>query len=250
MSYPIIICEDQITQLNQLETIIQNYILFHSDLFEIKLKTQSPVEVEKYLKTFKPSQGIYFLDIDLNHTIDGIDLAEKIRESDVQAKIIFTTTHEEMLPLTIKRRVETLGFVTKDQPLDDYRAEIVELLTLAQQRIDAVRTNAHQAFIFSIGSQQFVVNLHDVYFIEPSELPHRVRLYTKNGHYEFYGKLSELEKQYPSLIRINRSCLANPLNMQEINFKTREIHFEADLVRVFSIGKAAKIKERLKQPLN
>ncbi len=55
---------------------------------------------------------------------------------------------------------------------------------------------------------------------------------------------------YYHYIRINRSCLANPLNMKEVNFKTREIYFEADLVRGFSIDKAAKIKERLKQPLN
>ena len=45
MSYPIIICEDQIVQLNQLETIVQNFILFHSDIFQLSLKTQSPTEV-------------------------------------------------------------------------------------------------------------------------------------------------------------------------------------------------------------
>ncbi|CRH20523.1 Putative piscicolin 126 response regulator (fragment) [Carnobacterium maltaromaticum] len=88
MTYPIIICEDQIIQLQQIETIIQNFALFHSELFQISLKTQSPDEVENYLKKFKPKQGIYFLDIDLNHTTNGIDLAEKIRVQDVQAKII------------------------------------------------------------------------------------------------------------------------------------------------------------------
>ena len=100
MSYPIIICEDQFLQLQQLESIIQNYILFHSELFQIKLKTQSPIEVKTYLKQFQPKNGIYFLDIDLNHSISGIDLAEMIRKADVQAKIIFVTTHDELAPLT------------------------------------------------------------------------------------------------------------------------------------------------------
>ncbi|HAP8508965.1 TPA: response regulator, partial [Enterococcus faecium] len=107
MSYPIILCEDQIIQLNQLERIIDNFILFHDKVFKIVLKTQSPLEVKKYLKQFRPKQGIYFLDIDLNHEVNGIELAEVIRKYDVQAKIIFTTTHDEMLPVTIKRRVET-----------------------------------------------------------------------------------------------------------------------------------------------
>ncbi|HFM8559737.1 TPA: DNA-binding response regulator, partial [Enterococcus faecium] len=52
MSYPIILCEDQIIQLNQLERIIDNFILFHDKVFKIVLKTQSPLEVKKYLKQF------------------------------------------------------------------------------------------------------------------------------------------------------------------------------------------------------
>ncbi|HAQ0477473.1 TPA: DNA-binding response regulator, partial [Enterococcus faecium] len=113
-------------------------------------------------------QGIYFLDIDLNHEVNGIELAEVIRKYDVQAKIIFTTTHDEMLPVTIKRRVETLGFVTKDQTLDEYRNEIVELLLLAQERIDATKQVTNQAFVFSIGSQTFTFDINDIYFVEAS----------------------------------------------------------------------------------
>lgn len=250
MSYPIIICEDQIVQLNQLETIVQNFILFHSDIFRLSLKTQSPIEVENYLQKFSPKQGIYFLDIDLNHPINGIDLAEKIRAEDIQAKIIFITTHEEMIPLTIQRRVETLGFVSKDQSFESYRAEIVDLLVLAQERIDAMRISQNKAFIFSIGSQIFTIDVQDIYFMEPSDLPHRIRLYTKNGQYEFYEKLTDLEKQYPDFFRINRSCLANLHNMKEIDFKTRSIYFESDIVRTFSMGKASKIKEKIKQIIN
>ncbi|TWW12467.1 DNA-binding response regulator [Dellaglioa algida] len=246
MTYPIVLCEDQIVQLNQLEIIVQNYILFHNDLFEIQLKTQGPTEVIEYLEKFNPKQGIYFLDIDLENSIDGIDLAEKIRESDVQAKIIFVTTHNEMLPLTIQRRVEALGFILKDQPLDDYRAEIAELLTLARQRIDATRDSQRRAFVFSIGSQTFSIDRQDIYFIEPSNLPHRVCLNTKNGRYEFYGNLNDLEEKYLCLFRINRNCLVNLKNITEIDFKSREISFGIELSRQFSKGKANKIKNLLK----
>lgn len=247
MTYHVIICEDQLIQLQQIETIIQNFTLFHGDIFQISLKTQNPDEVENYLKQFKVTQGIYFLDIDLKNTVNGIDLAEKIRVLDVQAKIIFITTHDEMIPLTIKRRVETLGFVIKDQPLDNYRTEIVDLLLLAQQRIDAVKVNLNQAFIFSIGSQTFTIDLQEIYFLEPSKSPHRLYLYTKSGQYEFYGKIIDLEKKYSTLFKINRSCLVNLINAKEINFKTRTIYFESELVRKFSLGKAKQIKEKLKR---
>ncbi|ALS37572.1 DNA-binding response regulator [Enterococcus ureilyticus] len=250
MSYPIIICEDQIIQLNQIETIIQNFILFHNNLFQITLKTQSPEEVKKYLHKFKPKQGIYFLDIDLNHKMNGIELAEEIRSHDVQAKIIFITTHDEMIPLTIKRRIETLGFVVKDQSLESYRAEIVELLALAQHRIDSLKIEQNNAFVFSIGSQTFLLDLQEIYLLEPSALPHRVTLYTKNGQYEFYGKLTDIEKKYPVLFKINRSCLINPKNVREIEFKKRLIYFNAELTRTFAIGKTNRIKERFQKILN
>jgi len=247
MMYPIIICEDQLVQLNQLEIIIKNFILFHDTSFELCLKTQSPDEVERYLNEFSPKRGIYFLDIDLNHKINGIELAERIREKDVQAKIIFTTTHDEMIPLTIHRRIEALGFVTKDQELDKYREEIIELILLAQQRIDSSIANNNQAFIFSIGSQTFTIPIQEIFFLDSSNLPHRLKLYTKTGQYEFYGQLKELENQYPMLFRINRSCLANLKNILEINFKERKINFEYDLCRTFSLGKSSKIKEYMKE---
>lgn len=245
MSYPIIICEDQLPQLHQLETIVQNYILFHSDVFKIVLKTQSPSEVKTYLKQFRPKNGIYFLDIDLNHKINGIDLAETIRNSDSQAKIIFITTHDELAPLTLKRRIEALGFVAKNQPLENYRFEIIELLSIAKERIDFTKTDLKMNFTFSIGSQIFNFDLDEILFLEPSEIPHRIQLYTVNGQYEFYDTISAIEKRYQNLFRISRFCLINPLNITEVNFSNRTVYFD-DLSRSFSIGKAKKLKELLK----
>ncbi|GED49904.1 DNA-binding response regulator [Carnobacterium maltaromaticum] len=245
MSYPIIICEDQLSQLQQLETIIQNYILFHSDFFKLSLKTQSPSEVKIYLKQFRPKNGIYFLDIDLNHKINGIDLAETIRKSDSQAKIIFITTHDELAPLTLKRRIEALGFVAKNQTLENYRAEITELLSIAKERIDFTKTDLKMNFTFSIGSQIFNFDLDEILFLEPSEIPHRIKLYTVNGQYEFYDTINDIEKRYHNLFRISRFCLINPLNIKEVNFSNRSICF-GELSRKFSIGKAKKLKEILK----
>ncbi|MDD0851214.1 hypothetical protein PTB14_12410 [Enterococcus faecalis] len=100
-----------------------------------------------------------------------------------------------MMPLTIHRRVETLGFVTKDQSFESYRAEIVELLILAQKRIGASRNKKNQVFVFSIGSQTFTLDIQEICFVEPFSLPHRLILHTLNGQYEFYEKLTSLENQ-------------------------------------------------------
>lgn len=245
MTYSIIICEDQLAQLAQIKTIIKNYMLFHSELLKLNLATQNPYDVMKYIDTFQPKQGIYFLDIDLNTDIDGLELAEYIRKNDVEAKIIFMTTHDEYLPLTIKRRVEALGFVAKDQSLDGYRTEIMELLDLAQQRIDDTKIAKNQSFQFSVGSQDFVLDSETIYILEPSDLPHRIKLLTSDGQYEFYGKLTDIETKYPFLTRVSRFCLVNLNNAREINYKKRLIYFDTELMRSFSIGKGKVIKQFL-----
>ena len=50
-------------------------------------------------------------------------------------------------------------------------------------------------------------------------MPHRLSLTTKNGQYEFYGKLTDFEEKYEALTRINRSCLANLKNVQKRNYR-------------------------------
>lgn len=112
--YPIIMCEDNRIQLQQLDTLVENYILFHSDLFKVELQASQPQQVVNYLDDCEPQNGIYFLDIDLQADIDGIQLAEIIRQKDVQAEIIFVTTHDELAPLTLKRKVAALDFIAKD----------------------------------------------------------------------------------------------------------------------------------------
>ncbi|EAH0639351.1 response regulator transcription factor [Listeria monocytogenes] len=247
MSYPIILCEDKLIQLQQLDNIIQNYIIFHNDRLKVVLKTQSPQEVKDYLERFKPQNGIYFLDIDLNHSINGIDLAEFIRKQDAQAKIVFITTHEELAPLTLKRKVEALGFVAKDQEFDSFRSEIMSLLELARKRIVAVKEARNIIFTFSVGNQIYNFDMDEILFVEPSDIPHRVVLYTKQGQYEFYGRLNELEDKYSTLFRASRGCLVNLKNAKEIDFNKRLLVFEEDLSRNFSLGRAKKIKYFIKE---
>jgi len=52
--YPIIVCEDDAAQLEQLHTLIKNYILFHSDLFKIELTANNPNDVLTYLEKEEP----------------------------------------------------------------------------------------------------------------------------------------------------------------------------------------------------
>ncbi|GEO64737.1 response regulator transcription factor [Companilactobacillus nantensis] len=249
MSYPIIMCEDNQIQLQQLDKLVENYILFHSNLFKVELQASKPQQVIDYLNETEPQNGIYFLDIDLQAEIDGIQLAEIIRQKDVQAEIIFVTTHDELAPLTLKRKVAALDFIEKDQSLDDYRKELYDTLDYAKQIIDETRTVQKKGFSFEVGSQVYNLDKSEVIYLEASDIPHRLNLVSTNGQFEFYGKLTELEKKYPFLFRISRSCLINPENIHHVDFAIREIGFSDGSTRKFSIGKSKKLKTIIQETL-
>ena len=243
MSYPIIACEDNFIQLHQLKNVIRNYALFHDDFFKLELFTQSPQDVLDYFKKFKPQNGIYFLDIDLKNKMTGIDLAESIRKIDSLGKIIFITTHEELAPMTLRRKVEALGFISKDQSSESFRDEIMEILELARERIIDSRNKINKNFSFTIGKQFYNVHMDEVLYIEPSIIPHRLVLHTINGQFEFYGKLNTLETKYTNLFRVSRSCLVNLENVQKVDFAKRNLRFSEKCQVSFSIRQSRKIKE-------
>lgn len=243
MSYPIIACEDNFIQLHQLKNVIRNYVLFHDDFFKLELFTRSPQDVLDYLKKFKPQNGIYFLDIDLKNKMTGIDLAERIRKIDSLGKIVFVTTHEELAPMTLRRKVEALGFILKDQSPENFRDEIMEILELARERIIDSRSKINRNFSFSIGKQAYNVHMDEVLYIETSVIPHRLVLQTINGQFEFYGKLNTLETKYPNLFRVSRSCLVNLEKVQKVDFAKRYLRFSEKRQVAFSIRQSKKMKE-------
>ncbi|WP_334352449.1 LytR/AlgR family response regulator transcription factor [Companilactobacillus sp. HBUAS56257] len=237
MSYPIIICEDNSIELKQLKILIENYLLFHKGFYEIGCIAKEPVKILQYLKSSVPNNGIYILDIDLKSNINGIDLAQKIRNIDVEANIIFSTTHEEMARETLKRKVGAIAFIEKNQNLEDYRDDIYQTLKYIKTLIEKSSDYRQQNFIFGIGTQIFNFNQNEVFSVEASKLPHQLIFTSNNGQYEFYGKLNDLEKKYSFLFRINRSCLVNPQNIRKINFPSRTIILKNGITKKFSIRK-------------
>ncbi|WP_334340847.1 DNA-binding response regulator [Companilactobacillus sp. HBUAS56275] len=249
MTYPIIVCEDDKTQLKNITVMLENYIMFHDEPLIMELSAETPNQVITHLINKKISRGIYFLDIDLGTKIDGIELAKKIRKIDVQANIIFTTTHDEMAPITLKNRVGAIDFIDKDVELTTYRDNIYSALKYAENITNRSMIQESTNFTFEIGNQMFNFDKSEIILIETSQIPHRLNLETINGNYEFYDKIANLEKKYPFLLRLNRSCLINPLNIRKADFPSRKITFKNESTYKFPLGKSRKIKSSIRSAL-
>lgn len=100
----IFVCEDNKEQRERISKIIKDIILIEDFDMELTLITEKPDDVISYIKE-NDGVGLYFLDIDLKSSINGIKLATKIREYDLRGFIVFITTHTEMSYLTFMYRL-------------------------------------------------------------------------------------------------------------------------------------------------
>lgn len=244
MEYPIILCEDNPEQLANLTSIINDFNMFHPNQYKLAFKSSDPHAIEDYIKDNSIEKGVYFLDIDLGSDINGIDLAQWVRNHDISGKIIFVTTHTEMAPLTLQRQVEPLGFITKDMGYEQMRIEIVDTLNLAYERIEKKALENDKMYSFSIGNQVLNFEEKKIIYITSSDKAHRVILVTQDGQYEFFDNIANLEKE-TGLLKVSRSLLVNPKNIERVDYKMRVIYFKNDDEEVFSLSKTKALKQAL-----
>lgn len=207
--FPIFICEDDSRQLEQITQIIKQYCAIYQGRFESALATSNSAELLEYINEYNIQGGTYYLDIDLGQEMNGIDLADKIRTIDVTGKFTFITTHEEMAPLTLKRKIETFDFIAKYS--NDYlKKQLMTNLELVYNRfIQQQKRKAITVVRFKVGNICYKLPIDDVVYITTSDKPHRLTLYTKRGKHEFYGKISDYEEKCLELTKVSQSTLVN-----------------------------------------
>lgn len=218
----IFLCEDNSTQRTKISTLINNII--ENENFDMKLiiSTESPQDILDYVSTNKTT-GLYFLDVDLNSNINGIELAQIIRKYDPKGFIVFITTHEEMSYLTFKYKVEAMDYIIKNNyPFIESR--ILECLKLANERYSFRNDTSKANFILKSGDKLINVELSKITFFETSATVHKIILHTLDSQIEFYAQLKDITKLVDErFYRCHKSFLVNTDNISNIDTSSRII---------------------------
>lgn len=238
---PIFICESEVNKLNFIKMTIHNYIMINDLPFSISLSSIDPYDIILFIEKKKIICGTYFLDINLNSNINGIDLAQIIRKKDPLGKIIFLTTHNDCALLALEKKIEPLGYILTNK--DNLKEEIIECIDISYKRYLANLITENNVFTFSIGAKKFNIPIQSIFFLETSSTAHKLILHTENNTYEFYSKLQNLEKTYPKLLRCHKTFLINPEKVQFVDFNKREIHFSQNLKCSFSAAKRKEVEK-------
>jgi two-component system response regulator AgrA len=242
----IYLCEDNHKQLETYTQIIKNQILFFESDARIEEATDNPCEIISAIKKNKENGGLYILDIEFTGKEQtGLDLGVEVRSLDINAKIIFITTHSEMSFLTFERKVEPFDYILKDNGFERIKAQIEDDLHIIWNRKIKAEQKTNLFFSYRVGSHLHHVPMDELLFLETSSTPHRVIVHAKNKHSEFIANLADIQNKYPYLFRCHKSFLINPDNVLTLDIKKRLIIFADHLACEVSFRKIQELKKRL-----
>jgi len=219
----IFVCEDNREQRERFYKIIKDIILIEELDMELALVSDKPDDIINYVSENNLS-GLYFLDIDLKATINGIELATKIRKYDPRGFIVFVTTHAEMSYLTFLYKVEAMDYIIKDN-YNNIKERIHQCIIDANIKYSAKTTELQK--IFSIKAEEKIINIeyNKILFFETSPTIHKIIVHATDRQIEFYAKMKEIEEKLDSrFYRCHKSCIVNKDNIKEIDRNDRSIY--------------------------
>jgi two-component system response regulator AgrA len=217
----VFICEDDHDQRKRIAECISKFILMEDLDVKVALSAGTPDEILEYLRENKAA-GLYFLDVNLNSHIDGISLAEKIRVYDPRGFIVFVTTYAETLPLTFQYKVEALDFIMKEDL--HLGARICDCIRNAYAKYTVKTSRLQNNFVFKISDNRTIsLDCSKILYFESSQAAsHKIVVYSEDSAYDFYGKLSGVQKELDTgFFRCHRSFIVNLAKITEIDAANR-----------------------------
>lgn len=219
----IIICKKDIYLRKKFESIVKNEVSALNLNSEISLSTNNPKEVINYLSNNLYRSFIYFLGVELSSDINGFELGKIIRKHDAKGYIIFITSHTELSDLTFKYKIQALDYISKFDT-NNLKISISECLLEANNNYKNCYIKEKNFIEITVTNKIIRFFYDDIQFFETTNVAHKLRLHTKTGHFEFYGKISRLEIDLPKFFKEpHRSYLINENNISLINKDTKSI---------------------------
>lgn len=201
------ICDDDLIFATKIETMLIK--ISKSQLIEMNIEVYSDgCELWNDIQN-RNTFDLLYLDIEMLQ-VNGIDVARKIREKDMDVIIIYISSYENYFIQLFE--VEPFRFIKK--PVDE--KIFYDYFNKAYNRI----LGSDLYFEYKFNKVLYKIMLKDVLYFESSGRLIKIKGKDENG--KFYGKLNMLEKKLEngkiSFLRIHQSYLVNYRFIKEISF--------------------------------
>lgn len=218
------ICEDNLLHLNLYKTMIENLIIMEEYDMTLRAAVSDPDELlflAKQERTRFCNSGFYLLDIELNSHMNGLELAQRIREFDSRGFIVFLTAHSELALSPYKYHLEIMDFIPKEKPWH-IGLRLRMCMDTASQRY--YKQAPSPIVTFKTGCRTICIEEHAILLIASSFTPHKILVTDHNGVREFYGTLKSCSELLSSdFVRCHKAFIVNIRHIATINHTTMTI---------------------------
>ena len=223
----IYVLEDNLLHQQRLLGLFNRIKLEYSLSFSFMMTTRPQEILDSIHGT--DSEQVYFLDMDIkgNH-LEGIEIAQQIREKNQQASISFITNHDELMPMTFEYMLHATAYIQKTQSDNSIIATIVKVLQQVAHNNNQVDDEEHLMIKTPLNTRR--IHKQDVFSIETTEdASHKLRMYTNQSNFTFRGKLTDFD-EVGWLVRCHRSFMVNVDMIVEINWRRKRIYLANGMV--------------------
>lgn len=184
-------------------------------------------EFDSYNKKFEEfinqpiTSKIYILDIEMNNSISGIDIARKIRKNDWNSIIIMVTSHADMGYEALKAQIMLLAFISK---YDECDKNLTSVLKKAIAKIDNKKV-----LMFEANGISHRIYLDDILYITKDTVDRKCVIRTTYNEFSVNCTMNQMIDELDTRFYLaHRSCLVNTEKIKKIDWKQNIIYFGND----------------------
>lgn len=206
----LVLIDDDIQFLHEFNTKVTKYAKEIFDNIDIDIALDTSILKENIY-------SIYFLDIDLID-VNGIDVAQNIKMKNPNAKIIFTTSKNNLVYNAIA--TQPFYFIRKSELDKDLATAFVLIRSYFSKKA---------VYTFKYESENVNLSIEDIIYCEIND--HLITIYTDSKHYHLYKPMKKLldEINSPLIVQVNRKqCI----NLSHIASKKRNSIFLDNSIKV------------------
>ena len=209
-----VICDDNQNMLNKLAKMFDSIFISNNIDANIAFQSTNPIDVLNF--TTSNTVDVFILDIQLKSNMSGLELAEKIRESNKDCYIIFTTGHLEYSLLAYK--LKTFDYIAKPITLERLEETVLRL-------VDDV--NGQPKKYIKIDSKNTLVDENEILYIKREGM--KLIYHTFSKDYESYSSFAKMENLLPkNFIRCHKSFVVNLNKIVHLDPVSNTIYFNGN----------------------
>jgi two-component system response regulator AgrA len=191
----IFICEDDTHYLELITKAVEKCVWGMEYDANVVVSTSDHSEIMRFILENGTHHGLYFLDIELEGDLNGIQIASEIRKHDPRAYIVFVTAYDKYMGLTFKYQVEAMDYINKEVGEEVLQKRIAHCIKNTFDRRTA--KNEHASFVFKERQGRKTTCDHkDILFFETDVSAQKtIIIHTRKRQYSMYGTLDKVLKE-------------------------------------------------------